>query len=116
MVARDVSAPRITSAWPVAGSTNASRGVNASAVFSEAMNPATITTATVTLRLGGPTGSLVAATVTYNATNRTVTIDPVARLASRTAYTIVVRSGASGVKDVAGNALATTFTWSFTTR
>jgi hypothetical protein len=57
----------------------------------------------------------VAATVTYNATNRTATIAPSSALASSTTYTISVVGGANGIKDAAGNALAQTATSSFTT-
>src|SRR5262249_31347437 len=55
------------------------------------------------------------ANVTYNAANNTVTITPTAALANSKTYTISILGGASGVKDVAGNALAQTFTSSFTT-
>ena len=43
------------------------------------------------------------------------TLTPSSALASSTTYTATVVGGASGVKDAAGNALATNFTWSFTT-
>src|SRR5262249_59590325 len=36
-------------------------------------------------------------------------------LALTTTYTATITGGSSGVKDVAGNALAANFTWSFTT-
>ncbi len=82
------------------------------ATFSEAMTATTITGTTVFLQAGTST---VAATVAYNATTRTATLTPTAALASATTYTATVLGGASGVKDLAGNALATTFTWTFTT-
>ena len=63
----------------------------------------------------------VSATVRYDATTRTVTIDPAAKLKAGTSYRVVVTTG---VKDLAGNALdqkpAKTglqkAVWSFTTR
>jgi hypothetical protein len=77
------------------------------------MNAATITTSSFTLR--NPGGSLVAATVGYNATTNVATLTPTAVLAASTTYTATVTGGASGVKDVAGNALVSNAVWSFTT-
>jgi hypothetical protein len=64
------------------------------------------------------TGVAVAATVTVNALNNTVTINPTATLAARIAYRVVTTSA---VTDQAGNPLApmtlatTATTWQFTT-
>ncbi|MEI9808757.1 MAG: Ig-like domain-containing protein [Bacteroidota bacterium] len=44
-----------------------------------------------------------------------LTLTPSSSLAYTTAYTIKIKSGASGVKDAAGNALAADYTSSFTT-
>ena len=56
------------------------------------------------------------ATVTYYAATRTATLTPT-RGPSRTCtlYTATVKSGANGVKDAAGNPLASDFVWTFTT-
>jgi hypothetical protein len=59
--------------------------------------------------------TLIAATVTYNATTRTATLDPTPTLTNSTTYTVRVLGGSPGVKDVAGNALAANFSASFTT-
>ena len=53
--------------------------------------------------------------MTYDAATRTATLDPTAALAEATTYTATVKGGASGVKDSAGNALATDDNWSFST-
>src|SRR6185295_4529118 len=58
---------------------------------------------------------LVTATVAYNATTRTATLTPSGVLSNLQVYTATIKSGASGVKDAAGNALAADFIWSFTT-
>jgi uncharacterized protein (TIGR03437 family) len=71
------------------------------------MNPLTITTATFTLQQGA---TPVAGTVTYSGT--TATFTPIAALASGTAYTATITNGA---QDLAGNALAGNYVWSFTT-
>ncbi|MCA1683648.1 MAG: Ig-like domain-containing protein, partial [Actinobacteria bacterium] len=83
------------------------------ATFSEAMQASTVTPATVTLV--APGGGAVAASVTYNETSRVATVDPTADLAPSTTYTATVKGGSSGVKDTAGNALASDYVWSFTT-
>src|SRR5439155_17993332 len=43
------------------------------------------------------------------------TLTQSAALAASTTYTATITGGASGVKDLAGNALASNFVWSFTT-
>jgi hypothetical protein len=58
----------------------------------------------------------VPATVTYDAASRTATLDPVSSLAVGATYTGLVESGAAGVKDVAGNSLASDYTWAFTVK
>jgi hypothetical protein len=83
------------------------------ATFSEAMTAGTIGATTVLL--AGPGTTAVPATVTYTAATRTATLTPTAPLANLTLYTATVKSGASGVKDAAGNPLASDFTWTFTT-
>src|SRR6185437_12449716 len=81
--------------------------------FSEALNPASVTTSTVYLRDSG--NNTIAASVSYNAATKTVTLDPTNSLANSTTYMITIVGGASGVKDLAGNALATNIFSSFTT-
>jgi hypothetical protein len=83
------------------------------ATFSEAMAAATISTATVVLT--DSNNAVVSATVSYNAATLTATLTPTTTLANAAIYTATVTGGASGVKDVAGNALLSTVNWSFTT-
>src|ERR1041384_3735895 len=71
------------------------------------MNPATISTASFTLQQGT---TPVAGTVSY--TGVTATFNPTSNLTPGTTYTATITTGA---KDLAGNALASTFVWSFTT-
>ena len=109
----DIIAPTVISVSPLNGATGVSVGTTVSAIFSEAMNAATITGTTVELR--NPSNVVVTGTVSYNPSTRTATLTPSASLTASTVYTAKVIGGASGVKDVAGNALANDFTWSFTT-
>ena len=80
-----------------------------SATFSEPMDAATITAASVTLRAAGA-GSDVPAAVSYAA--GVASLVPNAPLAYNTVYTATV---AASVADLAGNQLGTAATWSFTT-
>jgi hypothetical protein len=88
-------------------------GTTASAIFSEPMNASTINSSTLELR--NASNVLIAAVVSYNAGTRTATVTPSASLTNSTVYTVTIKGNATGVKDVAGNALAIDYSWSFTT-
>jgi hypothetical protein len=105
----------VTAVTPLANASNLAVDANVTATFSEAIDPATIGANTFELRDAG--NNLVAAVVSYDAASRTATLNPDAALANSTTYTAIVRGGAVDprVKDVAGNALASNYTWSFTT-
>src|SRR5262249_15553129 len=90
--------------------TNVSLGTSVSATFSEPISAASVTGTSFVLRNGANT---VAATV--SASGSTATLVPSANLQPSTTYTATLLSGASGIKDSAGTALASDFTWSFTT-
>jgi hypothetical protein len=109
----DGTAPTITTRSPASGATGVSRTANVTVTFSEAMNSSTINSGTFELR--NPAGTLITASVSYNATSRVATLNPSPTLAALTVYTARVRGGASGVQDAAGNPLAADATWSFTT-
>ena len=112
----DSTAPTVTAVSPASGASNVQRTANVTATFSEAMDPATVITSTVELR--NPANQLIPATVSYDAATRRVTLGPSSMLAALTLYTVNVRGGASDprVKDLAGNPMASTRTWTFTTR
>jgi hypothetical protein len=73
------------------------------------MTNSTLSTASFTLR---PTAGSTTVTGTVNVSGATATFTPTASLAGSTQYTATITTAA---KDAAGNALATNFTWSFTT-
>ena len=108
----DTTPPTVTSTSPAAGAVGAAATANATATFSEAMDPASITGATFTLK--DAAGAAVAATVAYDATAKVATLDPTPSLVAGATYTATVNGGASGAKDLAGNPLATDKAWSFT--
>ncbi len=103
----DTTPPTVTSTVPATGAQGIAIGSNITATFSKPMNPLTITTATFTLQQGAEP---VSGTVTYSGT--AAAFAPLSGLASDTAYTATVTNGA---QDLAGNALAANYVWSFTT-
>jgi hypothetical protein len=111
----DTTAPIVTAVSPMVGATNVVTTAAVTATFSEAMDPATISTSTIELRT--PANALVAASIVYSSASNTATLQPSAALATATTYTATVKGGASDprVTDAAGNALATNMIWSFTT-
>jgi hypothetical protein len=111
--AADTIAPVITAVSPTNGAGGVRVGAPVAITFSEAMNESTINGSTITLS-NAPAG-LVAATVTYNAAAGVVILTPNGPLAPATTYTLVVKNGAAGVKDAAGNTLVNAFNSSFTT-
>jgi hypothetical protein len=111
----DLTAPAVTARTPGPGATDALPSGAVTVTFSEALDAATVGSATFELR--NPSNLLIPATVTYDANTFTATIKPTSPLAVSTVYTVTVRGGAADprVKDVAGNALAANSSWSFTT-
>ena len=41
--------------------------------------------------------------------------NPICRITGSTVYTVTIKGGTSGVKDLAGNALVNDYSWTFTT-
>ncbi len=100
--APDTAAPCVTNTVPSNGATGVSRATTVKATFSERMDPATLSPATVKLFSGRSTKPLKA-TVSYDDSTQTVTLTPSQRLEeTKTSYRAVVTTGA---KDLAGNAL-----------
>ena len=106
--AADTTAPTVTSTLPANLATGVAVNANITATFSEAMNPLTITNTSMTLRQGT---TPVAGAVTTPSTT-TATFNPDSNLAANMTYTATITTD---VKDLAGNALAVTKAWSFTT-
>ena len=106
----DTTRPTVTSTFPGNAATGVVTNTRITATFSEAMSPATIIGTTFTLT--GPGATAVAGAVTYAVGARTATFTPTANLADNTSYTATITTGA---RDLAGNALAANYIWSFTT-
>jgi hypothetical protein len=102
-LATEALAPSVSSTVPA----NVAINANLTAAFTEAMDPLTITTTSFTLKQGV---TPIAGTVSYIGV--TATFAPAVNLAPLTTYTATITTAA---KDLAGNALVSDFSWSFTT-
>lgn len=109
----DATAPTVIATNPADMATAVPINTKITATFSEAMDPATISTTTFTVTAGA---TPVAGTVTYAAVSNTATFTPSANLAANTTFTATITTGAT---DLAGNALAggglAPNPWTFTT-
>ena len=108
----DNTAPQVTSTDPANNQTGVRLDANVSAVFSEAMDPPTISGATFLLQ--DQHGTPVAGALSYNPATRTATFDPNAGFAQGVSYTATLKGGSGNIADIAGNPLASDYAWSFT--
>ncbi len=105
----DTTPPTIISVNPAENATGVLTSVFLVVTFSEPMDPATINPMNIRLMNGGVP---VLGAVTPSPDNRYAIFTPGAALATSTVYTGVVTTG---VRDAAGNALASAKNWTFTT-
>ena len=105
--ALDITAPIINATDPLNNATGIAINKTVGVTFSESMDPATINTSTFTLKQGT---TAITGTVTYSGTQATFT--PASDLEQGKIYTGTVTTG---TKDLAGNALSTANTFSFST-
>ena len=106
----DLTPPTVIFTIPANTATNVPTNQAVTATFSEALNPATLNAASY--KLQGPGGAAVAGLVTYAAVGDTATFTPTATLAPNTLFTATLTTM---ITDLAGNALAANYVWSFTT-
>jgi hypothetical protein len=109
----DAVAPSITSTVPANNATSININATFSANFDESVDPATISSSTFELR--NAANAVVPSTVTYNNGLHKAVLTPVSPLGYSSSYTVTIKGGASGVKDIAGNALAADATRTFST-
>lgn len=103
-------APTVTRTTPANGATAVARTANATAVFSEPVKAVNGTN----VKLTTASGAAVSATVAYNATTRTMTLNPGPTLAANTQYRVTLRGGTTAIRDATDIPLVTT-SWTFTT-
>ncbi|MEW6621325.1 MAG: Ig-like domain-containing protein, partial [bacterium] len=106
----DNEPPQVASTKPANGQTKVYLGNRIRITFSEEMGTETINENTILLNNGAVVGS-----VSYNPDIRSAFFTPTQPLNIGTNYTILVKSGETGVKDLAGNPLEVDYTSSFTT-
>ncbi len=110
-VTTDDTPPRVASSVPAASAAAIDIATAISVRFTEAMNAATLTAGTITLRVANTT-ELLAGSLSYDAATTTLTFRPAAPLEYVTTYTVSVGGIA---RDVAGNRLEAT-AFNFQTR
>lgn len=109
----DFTPPEVTGTIPAAGATRVDPAVVIRASFSEPLDPLSVNPATAELR--DAVGTAVTAPVAWIAETQTVSLTPSAQLQPGTTYTTTLKGGTAGLRDLAGNLLASDFIWSFTT-
>jgi methionine-rich copper-binding protein CopC len=101
----DTDPPAVSVTGPASGASGVATGAAVTATFSEA-----VTSSSITFSLTPSAGSAVAGALSYDLTSRTATFVPTGGLVPGTTYT-----AAASASDLYGNAMASAFTWSFTT-
>jgi hypothetical protein len=102
--------PTVSSTAPTRGATNVAVDRRMVVSFSEPMNPTTIIPANFSLIC--PTGTVIPSAVDYTVVGSVATLTPSRNLPFSSACSVSV---STGVKDVAGNAMATAYSWNFST-
>jgi hypothetical protein len=108
----DTSPPTIVSTNPANSATGICTNKSVNVTFSEAMDPSTINTATFSVATSAAPGTPLAGVVTYNVLSNVATFTTTSTLTANTSYVATITTGA---KDLAGNALSTAATTTFTT-
>jgi hypothetical protein len=102
--------PNVATTIPLNAAVNVWTGLQPGATFSEAMDPATLTTSTFTLMQGS---TPVSGHVSYQASSKAATFSPAAPLGASLPYTATISTGA---KSASGISLGAPHSWTFTTR
>lgn len=106
----DSTAPDVISTNPADGDGSVALNKSITATFSESMNAVTITTASYVVT--GPGTAPVTGVVDYDLASNVATFNPGSNLAPNTLFTATITTG---VQDLAGNGLASSYVWTFTT-
>jgi hypothetical protein len=105
----DVTLPLVKSTNPVNNATGVAVDAKIAVTFSEEIDASTVNSSTFTVKDSGNnpiTGTIICCA------NKKAEFTPVSYLVSATLYTATVTNG---IQDLAGNSLATDYSWNFTT-
>jgi hypothetical protein len=105
--------PTVQSVAPTDASTGVLPGKIVTATFDQSMSAASITGSTFTVK--DDSNNAVAGSVSYNASTKTASFVPTEGYSTNKHYTVTLKGGSSGIKNSADIALASDYTWSFTT-
>ena len=103
--------PVVTSFSPTNGSAGVSKTAAVTATFNKALDPTSVNSST--FQLLDASSTVVSASVTYNNSTFTATLQPTAALANSSTYTAIVQGG--GIKDSSGTPMAASYASSFVT-
>jgi Bacterial Ig-like domain len=104
--------PNVLNTIPADGATQVPVGSLISATFSEPMSSPTINENTFTIRRADNESTMIKGALSLSPDSKTAIFDPDQDFSPNTKYIAEISTGA---KDLAGNALASTKRWSFTT-
>lgn len=104
--------PNVLNTIPADGATQVPVSSLISATFSEPMSSPTINENTFTIRRADDDSTLIKGTLSLSPDSKTAIFDPDQDFSPNTKYIAEI---STGPKDLAGNALASTKRWSFTT-
>ena len=107
MLAKDSTAPSVTSTSPASGATAVSVQPSVQITFNEALDPATVTVASFSLTNGSSQQSI---DLGYDASTYTVTLTPVGLLTPGASYKVQI---AQSLHDLGGNALSVPYNFIF---
>jgi hypothetical protein len=109
----DVSPPGVISTSPANNAIGASITGPVNVNFNEAIDTGTINNSTFELR--SFTNAIVPLTMSYNYGSHRAILTPVSPLSYSSPYTLTIKGGTEGVKDISGNPLAADVSLTFTT-
>ena len=110
----DTTPPTVISTTPANNALGISPSFSPTISFSEDLLDASATTTTVKVFKDSDSSAVTVSNIAHSPDGKTITLT-LSGIANATKYRIVITGGASGVKDVAGNALAADYTSYYTT-
>ncbi len=103
----DTTPPTVVSVTPTNNSTGVPVTIKPVVTFSEPLNSSTVTTSSVQIKQGS---NIISSTSTYS--NNKITITPLSSLSAGVTYSVTLTTA---ITDIAGNHLASNYTYNFTT-